>query len=29
LWSRYQSSAWMQEAVVTAGDLQAQAGELR
>jgi methyl-accepting chemotaxis protein len=29
LWSRYQSSAWMQEAVVAAGDLQSQAGELR
>ena len=29
LWSRYQSSAWMQDAVVAAGDLQSQAGELR
>ncbi|MDP5104210.1 MAG: methyl-accepting chemotaxis protein [Erythrobacter sp.] len=29
LWSRYQSSAWMQDAVVAASDLQAQAGELR
>ena len=29
LWSRYQSSAWMQEAVVAAGELKTQAGELR
>ncbi len=29
LWSRYQSSAWMQEAVVAASDLQSEAGELR
>jgi methyl-accepting chemotaxis protein len=29
LWNRYQASAWMQEAVVTAGALRSEASELR